>query len=73
MLVMRTTEDSAEALGQLVGCKQTSRFYHLALGMNPLGFYRVQPRALFGQKAAYDPHSTAAVFDFPVMRDDPLS
>jgi hypothetical protein len=41
--------------------------------MNPLGLYRVEPRALLGQKAAYDPHSFATVFNFPVVRGDPPS
>src|SRR5215212_9316368 len=41
--------------------------------MDPLGLHRVEPRALFGQKAAYDPHSICAVFDLTVVRGYPLS
>jgi hypothetical protein len=70
---MRTVEDQAYALSQLVSCEQSVRLYNLALTVNPLGFHRVEPRALFGQKAAYDPHSTAAVFDLTVVRVDPRS
>jgi hypothetical protein len=70
---MRTVEDQAYSLSQLVSREQPVGLYHLALAMNPLGLHRVEPRALFGQKAAYDPHSLATVFDFPVVRDDPLS
>jgi hypothetical protein len=69
---MRTVEDQAYSLGQLVSCEQSVRLYDLALTMNPLGLHRVEPRALFGQKAAYDPHSTAAVFDLTVVRSEPL-
>jgi hypothetical protein len=70
---MRTIEDRAYALGQLVSREQSVGLDHLAFAMNPLGLHRVEPRALLGQKAANDPHSKAAVFDFPVVRGDPLS
>ncbi len=50
MLVMRTTEDPANPLGKLVGARQTVGLYHFALAVDPLGLYRVQPRALLGQK-----------------------
>src|SRR5215210_2454811 len=69
---MRTVEDHAYSLSQLVSCEESVGLDHLALGMNPLGLNRVEPRALFGQKAAYDPHSFATVFDFPVVRGNPL-
>jgi hypothetical protein len=70
---MRTVEDSADPIRQLVSREQPFRLYHLALSMNPLGLHRVEPRALFGQKAAYDPHSISAVFDLTVVRGNPLS
>src|SRR5215211_2175556 len=73
MLVMRTIEDSADPLCQLVSCEQPVGLDNLSLAVNPFGLHRVQPRALLGQKAAYDPHSTAAVFDFSVVRGDPPS
>jgi hypothetical protein len=73
VLVMWTVEDPADSLSQLVSCEQLLRLYNLALAMNPLGLHRVEPRALFGQQAAYDPHSTATVFDFPVVRGNPRS
>src|ERR671914_853182 len=73
MLVMRTIEDSADPICQLVSGEQPGGLYDLALAMNPLGLHGVEPRALFGQKAAYDPHSFAALFDFSVVRSDPLS
>ena len=70
---MRTVEDQAYSLSQLVSCEQSVRLDHLALTMDLLGLHRVEPRALGGQKAAYDPHSFATVFDLTVVRDDPLS
>src|SRR5215213_9371930 len=70
---MRTVEDSADPIRQLVSPQQPVRLDNLALAMNPLGLPRVEPRALLGQKAAYDPHSTAAVFDFSVVRGNPPS
>src|SRR5215208_3365052 len=69
---MRTVEDQASSLSQLVSCEQSVRLDHLALTMDPLGLHRVEPRALGGQKAAYDPHSLATVFGLTVVRDDPL-
>src|SRR5215208_1657026 len=70
---MRTVEDSADPIRQLVSPQQPVRLDNLALAMNPLGLPRVEPRALLGQKAAYDPHSLAAVFDCSVVRGDPPS
>ena len=70
---MRTVEDRAHSLGQLLSREQPVGLYDLTLAMNPLGLYRVEPRALGGQKAVYDPHSRAAAFDCPVVGGDPLS
>jgi hypothetical protein len=42
--------------------------------VNPLlGLYDFKPRALLGQKAGYDPHSFAAVFDTAVVGAEPAS
>src|SRR5215210_4672559 len=70
MLVVRTVKDRAYSLGQLVSRQQPVGLYDLALAMDPLGLHRVEPRALLGQQAAYDPHSLAAVFDSSVVRGD---
>src|SRR5918993_1448445 len=70
---MRTVEDRADPICQLVSREQPLGLYDLALAMDPLGLHRVEPRALLGQKAAYDPHSTAAVFDCSVVRGNPPS
>src|SRR3712207_9576608 len=70
---MRTIEDPADPIGQLVSREQPVRLYNLALAVYPLGLYGVQPRALLGQKAAYDPHSAATLFDSAVVRGDPFS
>src|SRR5829696_5288956 len=73
MLVVRTPECRADPLGQLVGTEHSIGLDHLALAVYPLGLYRIEPRALFGQKAAYDPHARAALFDLTVVRSDPPS
>src|SRR5215210_851247 len=73
MLVVRTVEDRADPMCQLVSRQQPVGLYDLALAMDPLGLHRVEPRALLGQKAAYDPHSLAAVFDLTVVRGNPPS
>src|SRR5215204_612507 len=44
MLVMRTTEDPTNPLGELVSAKQTLRLDHFSLAVNPFGLYGVQPR-----------------------------
>src|SRR5215212_5158931 len=71
MLVMWTAEDPANPLGKLVCAQQTFGLYHLTFAMDPLGLYGVQPRALFWQKAAYYPHSFAAVLDAAVVLAEP--
>src|SRR5215210_4502797 len=73
MLVMRTTENPADPVGELVSAQQTVGLDHFALGVNPFGLYSVQPPALLGQQAAYDPHSSfaAALFDLAVMFSEP--
>ena len=57
MLVMWTAEDPTDPVGKLVGAKQTVGLDHFPLTVNPFRLDGVQPRALLGQKAAYDPHS----------------
>src|SRR5215204_5105454 len=73
MLVMRTTEDPTNPLGELVSAKQTLRLDHFSLAVNPFGLYGVQPRTLLGQQAAYDPNSSfaAALFDLAVVLAQP--
>src|SRR5215210_3743796 len=71
MLVMRTVEDPTNPLGELVGTQHTVGFDHFALAVYPFGLDGVQPRALLGQKAAYDPHPTATLFDLAVVLPKP--
>jgi hypothetical protein len=47
---MRTVEDQAYSLSQLVSCEQSVRLDNLALAMDPLGLHRVEPRALLGKR-----------------------
>ena len=67
---MRTVEDRAYSFDRLVSREQSVGLDRLTFAMNPLGLHRVEPRALFGQKAAYDPYSFAAVLDFSVVSGD---
>src|SRR5215207_893758 len=71
MLVMRTTEHPAYPLGKLVCSKQSVGFDDLALSVDPLGLYSVQPRTLLGKKATDDPHSAAAPLDLAVVPSEP--
>ena len=63
-----TLEDSADARGEFAGREQAVGFDHLALAMHPLGFDRVQPRALDGQGAGHDPHAAARLADLSTCR-----
>src|SRR5829696_1005113 len=73
MLVVRTPECRADALGQLVGTEHSIGLYNLALAVDPLGLYRIEPRALLWQQAAYDPHPLAAPFNPSIVRGYPPS
>src|SRR5215210_2170028 len=50
MLVMRTTENLTDPVGELVSTEQPVGFCNLALAVNPLGLYGVKPRTLLGHK-----------------------
>src|SRR5215211_9402696 len=71
MLVVRTVEGRTHPLDQFVGTEQAIGFHHPTLAMHPPGLYRVQPRALLGQLAPYDPHAFCALLGCPVMLVDP--
>src|SRR5215212_1036843 len=55
VLMMWATEGRAHPLDQLVSTQQSLRFDDAPLAVRPLGLYGIQPRALLGQVAAYDP------------------
>ena len=67
MLVMRTTEDPTDPVGELVSAQKTIGLNYLPLAVHPLRLDGVQPRTLLRKKTAYDPHSFAAVFNLAVM------
>src|SRR4051812_7836935 len=73
MLVMRTTEDPAYSVCEFVSSQQSVGFYDLALAVHPFGLDGVQPRTLLRKKAAHDPYAASALFDFSVVRSEPLS
>src|ERR687897_758230 len=57
MLVMRTTEDPADPIRELVSAEQSVGLDHFALAVYPFGFDGVKPRVLFRQQAAHNPYS----------------
>src|SRR3712207_6426142 len=71
MLVMWTIEDPANSVGELVSAQKTVGLDHLPLAVHPLRLDGVQPRALLGQKAAYDPHAFVALSDLAIMLAEP--
>jgi hypothetical protein len=71
MLVVWAPKGSAHPLGQPMSSEQPAGFHYPAFAMDPLGLNRVEPRALLGQQAAYDPHTSAAFFHLPVVRSNP--
>src|SRR5215213_5038815 len=71
MLVMRTTENPAYPIRKLVGSKQPVWLDDLALSVNPLRLYGVQPRTLLRKKATHDPHSVSALLDSAVVSSEP--
>jgi hypothetical protein len=72
MLFVITAEDLANPLGELVSTEQPLGLNYLAFAMNPLRFYRVEPRALGGQKAGHYAHSApTALLDLAVVGSDP--
>src|SRR5829696_4596214 len=73
MIVVRTTEHPAHPLGKLVRPQQTIRLDHFALGVDPLGLYGIQPRALLRKKATHDPHALPALLDAAVVFPEPPS
>ena len=71
MLIMRTIEEPANPIGELLSSQQSGGFDYFALAVNPLGLYGVQPRTVLGKKVTDDPHSTAALLDPAVVGTEP--
>src|SRR5215203_222190 len=75
MRLMDTAEGPTNPISELISAVQPLGLYHLAFAMNPLGFYRVEPRALGGQQTRHYPHSgfASAGFDTAVVGGDPVA
>src|SRR5215207_7545166 len=75
MLVMRTSEDPTDSVGEFISTQQPIGLHLLALAVHPFGLDGVQPRTLFRQKAACDPHSSfaAALLNLTIMFSEPSS
>ena len=73
MLFVSTAEDFANPLGELVSTEQPLSLNYLAFAVNPLGLYRIEPRALGRQQTWHYPDPMAAGFDTAVVGADPAS
>src|SRR5215203_4515746 len=73
MLIMRTTEDPADPICELISAKQSLGLCDLAFAVDPPGFYSVEPRALGGQQPRYYPNPMAACFHLEVVGVDPIA
>src|SRR5215204_4413335 len=73
MLVVRTIEDPADSVSELISAKQSLGLCNLAFGVDPPGLYSIEPRALGGQQVRYYPHPMAACFDLAVVGGDPVT
>src|SRR5215211_5459054 len=75
MRLMDTAEGPTNPIGELISTEQPLGLNYLAFAMNPLGFYRVEPRALGGQQTRHYPHSgfASAGFDTAVVGGDPVA
>ena len=70
MRLVSTTEDLADPLGELISAQQPIGLDNFTLAMDPHRLYRVQPRALLGQKAGlWQDHGLV----FPSVVGTPLS
>src|SRR5260370_10686164 len=68
---MRAAMIGAHAVGHLLSAEQAGRLDDGALGMDPLGFDRVEPRTLDGQIARQDAHALSLLLHRAGMRADP--
>ena len=64
---MLTAKLVTDALGQFASCQQLISLHHFALGMDPVGFYRVEPGAFGGQGAGQNPYPPSFSFDLTVV------
>jgi hypothetical protein len=75
MRLMDTAEGPTNPISELISTEQPLGLNYLAFGVDPLGFYRVEPQALGGQQTRHYPHSgfACAGFDTAVVGGDPLA
>ena len=75
MLLVSTTEDPADPLGQFMSAERPLGLDHFAFGVDPLGLYRIEPRALRRQQAGHYSYSgfATAIFDLAVVGVDPVA
>jgi hypothetical protein len=71
MRFIRTTKVGTDPLRQLTSRKQAIKFHDVALGMDPFGFNRVEPRALGRQQKGQDTDAFALLLDLSVVSTNP--
>ena len=72
MILTRAGQSSTNALFQLVWRQSSVRFDDAPFAMHPLGFNRVEPRALDRQRTNEDPCALTGFQTGLIMRTDPL-
>src|SRR5258707_630953 len=60
-----------DPLRQVASRKHVIQFHHLALGMDPFGFNRVEPGTFGGQQERQDPYAFARLLDLLIAGADP--
>ena len=60
------------SLHQFRRCQQAVRLDYRALAMHPVGFQRIEPRALGRQATGHNPYALPLVLDLLIMLADPL-
>src|SRR5215210_4122158 len=73
MFLVGAAEYPADPLGQFVSAERSLGLNDLAFAVDPLRLYRIEPRALGGQKAGHYPHPAPVVFDLAVVGGDPVA
>jgi hypothetical protein len=71
MSFKRTVIVGTDTFDQLLGGEQAVGFHHGTLAMHPLGFNRIEPGTLRGQKQRQYPHAFARGFDLLIVFTNP--
>lgn len=73
MWFMRTSEMGTDTVSQFLCSEQADRLDHVAFAMPPVGFNRVEPGTLGGQRTDDEAHALALLAHLSVVRLDPVA